>query len=234
MTGEEPTWLEIELTHPDCWTLKITEDTEIELLSQHVNQTKDDTVRGYFIASGTSSSEVDNAVAEVEGSDLTNDTYSLGSAAGEEFATGKGKHNQGLVVEYNSDNSITDSLIGQGFLVQRPVRITDGVENWTMIAPGERREIREKIECIQERMDATVAVKRISTGSGLIGQMTPTGPELTARQREVFEHARSRGYYAWPRKVTAEELATDLDITKTTLLEHLHKVESKLLHPTED
>ncbi|WP_101297285.1 helix-turn-helix domain-containing protein [Halegenticoccus soli] len=52
---------------------------------------------------------------------------------------------------------------------------------------------------------------------------------LTARQREVIEHAFSRGYFRWPREATSEELAADLDISRATFLEHLRKAEAKLL-----
>ena len=52
---------------------------------------------------------------------------------------------------------------------------------------------------------------------------------LSPRQREVFQLAQSRGYYEYPRKVTAQELADEMDITKSTLLEHLRKAEQKLM-----
>jgi len=54
---------------------------------------------------------------------------------------------------------------------------------------------------------------------------------LTTTQREVYEHAREAGYYEWPREASTRELAADLDVSKTTLLEHLRKAESKLLDP---
>ncbi|SEM06288.1 HTH DNA binding domain-containing protein [Haloferax larsenii] len=52
---------------------------------------------------------------------------------------------------------------------------------------------------------------------------------LSDRQREVFELARERGYYAIPREVSGSDLADELGISKTTLHEHLRKVEAKLL-----
>ncbi|WP_217493341.1 helix-turn-helix domain-containing protein [Haladaptatus sp. W1] len=52
---------------------------------------------------------------------------------------------------------------------------------------------------------------------------------LSARQREIFDHARENGYYSWPREATSRGLAKDLDISKTTFLEHLRKAEAKIL-----
>ena len=52
---------------------------------------------------------------------------------------------------------------------------------------------------------------------------------LTERQYEVIERALDAGYFEWPRDITSEELAADMDISRATLLEHLRKAESKLL-----
>jgi len=51
---------------------------------------------------------------------------------------------------------------------------------------------------------------------------------LSERQREVFKLARRRGYYEWPREVSATELAEELDVSKATALEHLRKAEAKI------
>lgn len=52
---------------------------------------------------------------------------------------------------------------------------------------------------------------------------------LTARQQEVVTEALSRGFYDWPRKITNEELAAELEISRPTLHEHLRKAERTLL-----
>jgi len=52
---------------------------------------------------------------------------------------------------------------------------------------------------------------------------------LTDRQEEVIRHALEAGYFEWPRDVTSDELAAEMDISRATLLEHMRKAESKLL-----
>lgn len=52
---------------------------------------------------------------------------------------------------------------------------------------------------------------------------------LTDRQREVLELARRRGYYEWPRRVTQQELAAELDIAAATLTQHLRAAERRLI-----
>ena len=52
---------------------------------------------------------------------------------------------------------------------------------------------------------------------------------LSPRQREVFQLARQSGYYAHPKAATASDLADELGVTTSTVHEHLHKAEQKLL-----
>lgn len=56
-----------------------------------------------------------------------------------------------------------------------------------------------------------------------------TDSPLTERQREVVTEALTRGYYDWPREITNEELAEELEISRATLHEHLRKAEQTLL-----
>jgi PAS domain S-box-containing protein len=63
---------------------------------------------------------------------------------------------------------------------------------------------------------------------------TPFGPEtqngLTDRQRTVLEAAYYSGYFEWPRRrTTGEELAASLDISSSTLHQHLRVALGKVL-----
>ncbi|WP_435064191.1 helix-turn-helix domain-containing protein [Halobaculum sp. EA56] len=64
---------------------------------------------------------------------------------------------------------------------------------------------------------------------GKVGRVGESDVRLTDRQREVVAAALDRGYFEWPREITSEELAEEMDISRTTMLEHLRKAESKLL-----
>ena len=52
---------------------------------------------------------------------------------------------------------------------------------------------------------------------------------LTERQREVLETAVEMGYYEIPRETTCAEIAAELGIAEGTVVEHLQKVEAKVL-----
>lgn len=53
--------------------------------------------------------------------------------------------------------------------------------------------------------------------------------KLTDRQLEVLETAREMGYFERPRRANATEVAAELDITASTLREHLAAAERKIL-----
>lgn len=69
-------------------------------------------------------------------------------------------------------------------------------------------------------------------GEVTLSSLTEVGgeaPRLTDRQQEVIQAALDAGYFQWPRQITCDELADQLDITRATCLEHLRKAEAKLI-----
>lgn len=52
---------------------------------------------------------------------------------------------------------------------------------------------------------------------------------LTGKQKEILLQAYNSGYFEHPRRIDVGELAKKIGMHKTTLLEHLHKAEKRLI-----
>ncbi|QZP39500.1 helix-turn-helix domain-containing protein [Halobaculum magnesiiphilum] len=78
-----------------------------------------------------------------------------------------------------------------------------------------------------ENNDISFELVSISSGPSVSDGIAESG--LTDRQREALSLALSRGYYESPRKVTAQELAEELDISQPAMSSLLRRGERELL-----
>jgi len=227
--------LTLDLWHPGCWTLHVTEKTDAGLLGHGVYTGTENIAKGRFTVYGDSTAEVESLIEEVRASDRTFSVMEIEKSWGtrKHEVTAPGNTTQEMFVEFDPSNSIDEAFVSRGFVYDHPTRITDGRETWSLVTHNNREEVKELLDEIREEMDAEIDVISISTtdSSPMLG--SPSTTQLSERQREVFLFARENGYYEWPRETTARDLAAEFDISKTTLLEHLRKAESKLLTAVE-
>lgn len=215
----------LDIWHPDCWTLAVTEDTDAGLLGHGV-YTIDGMATGRFTVYGDTLSSVEALIDAARASSLTESVWETdGPHTTDE--TVPGNASRGIVVRYDITNSINDALVSRGFIPDEPVRMHRGREYWTVLVDADRETLGGRVAAIREEMDADVRIENV-TAAYTAGGVLPLD-ELSERQREVFTLARRQDYYTWPRGVSATELADELDISKPTLLEHLRKAEAKLL-----
>jgi predicted DNA binding protein len=123
------------------------------------------------------------------------------------------------------------TLLYEGFLPIGPTTLEDGRECFDLLL-DDRDELSKAIELLEEY--GTVSVERIS--EEFRREIVPSHAEwqalLTAippRRRELLNRAVDQGYFEIPRAVTLEELADQMDITKTTASTHLRKAERQLV-----
>ncbi|QLG63405.1 helix-turn-helix domain-containing protein [Halorarum salinum] len=223
--------LVLDIWHPDCWTLEVTERTEGSLLGHGVYDV-DRLAIGRFTAFGDTTAAVSELVDGIEASPLTSSVRVVPdrrpSPVWEQGNLAPGNASCGLLVTYEPTRSIASPLVSRGLIPDAPVRIRDGRERWAVLSDELRETVFNRLEEVREEADAAVEVVRITAPDAGPTPLFPEDP-LSDRQREVFELARGRGYYGWPRGVSAAELACELDVSKATVLEHLRKAEAKLL-----
>ncbi|WP_266083281.1 helix-turn-helix domain-containing protein [Haladaptatus caseinilyticus] len=170
-------------------------------------------------------------MAEIEESNLTDVVKRINDYFNPNVpAHSAGNATEELLVEYAPRNSIHDAFVSRGFVPEEEIRIKNGYEYWAVIISKSRTMIQRRLEEIRQEMDAKITIEGMKSPNTESAKYNTTD-YLSERQREVFELAQQSGYYTWPREISASELADKLNLSKTTILEHLRKAEAKLLGP---
>ncbi len=99
-----------------------------------------------------------------------------------------------------------------------PTRFEEKYEVWTLGTA-----IKKNITKVYSELKKNHPVKIISLKEEKISS------PLTKKQREVINFAKLFGYYEWPRKKSATEIAQLVNIPKTVFLSHLRKAEGKVI-----
>lgn len=123
------------------------------------------------------------------------------------------------------------TLLYEGFFPLGPTKLEDGRECFDLIL-NDRDELSSATEVLSDF--GTVGVERIS--DTFSRQVTPSAAEwqeilssIPPRQRELIALAVEEGYFEIPRQATLEDLAEEMDITKTTASNHLRKLERSFM-----
>ena len=109
-----------------------------------------------------------------------------------------------------------------GVIPQSPFEVRDGWVDWIIECSAEKS--RQLIHLLR---DGDVPYRVISTKSSGSRMLTP-------RQRMIFDTAINEGYWDTPRRITLSALAEILDISKSTLSVHLHKIEGTIINTFSD
>jgi hypothetical protein len=134
-----------------------------------------------------------------------------------------------FLIDHDGTTQIYDEFAGRGFFPAAPVDTRSDTEVWTLLTHHRRDRIYSLLEEIETEKDASISVTSI-TQTPEVWQKTPLPVDrLSSRQREVFRLAQAKGYYDHPRRTNADELAAELDVSSSTVHEHLRKAEAKLL-----
>lgn len=208
----------LRIWHPNCWTLQTTDAVDCGLIAHGVYK-YDGTVGARLTAYANTTADIHELIEEIETSNLTDrvaiinenfqsslQTYSAGNATEE------------LFVEYDPQNSIHNAFISKGFVPDERIRIHDGREYWTVIVSASRTRIQQRLDQICTEMNAEITISGIKSTKTNTSR-NPKTERLSERQREIFELAQREGYYTWPRETSASNLAEQVDISKTTVLE---------------
>ncbi len=119
------------------------------------------------------------------------------------------------------DQFLLMSIVKNFILVHLPFKITDGIAEF--IVSSTRENIDNFIHALTSK-GLKVEIKSIGHFSEDLLKK-----ELTSRQFFIYQEAKKAGYYDAPRKITLTELASTLEIAKSSLSSMLQRIHSKLL-----
>jgi predicted DNA binding protein len=230
------TRLTLDLWHPNCWAIESTSEVPGGVLAHAIYNTpkadiERDSVNGLFTAFADSNEEIDELLSTIEDSPHSGELLELQERFGAGHAA-PGNVVREFFLEYDPADMVCPVLLEHGFVHSQPVRIENGREYWQVSFAGERGDIEPALDGVREDAGAEVTIERIASASeNGHRERNRRLDALTPTQRKVFDLAREMGYYEWPRGCSTRDLADELDISKTTLLEHLRKAEAKLLNP---
>jgi DNA-binding CsgD family transcriptional regulator len=145
------------------------------------------------------------------------------------------------VISYNV-SSVRDGL--QAYIHAEPTRIASGLLGLTQqhefvldtpIEYGPEGGFR--VALIGQEETVRRAIEDVPDGIRVeLEQLSDYDPELrelssllTDRQREILNTAADLGYYEVPRRATHQDIADELDLSTTTVGEHLRKIEARML-----
>lgn len=219
----------LKVWHPDCWVIELTERLDIGLIGYGTRTRPDGRTTTLYTIYANTEEQITSAIAEIRRHPQVYTVSEVNQNHRQDTTSIPGNATKGLLIDHDGTTQISDDFLSRGFVHAEPVDGNNGVEYWTLLTNYDRPTVQVTLDEICDDVGAKITVLGVSEatwGSGLGGLPLH---RLSRRQHEVFQLARQKGYYATPRRTSAKELADALGVSTSTLHEHLHKVEAKLL-----
>jgi predicted DNA binding protein len=119
-------------------------------------------------------------------------------------------------------------LFDSSVFMTRPILIEGGFEYWS-VASWDKTKLKALV-VKSKRMRKKSFVKLLSLKERDVDLLLPTAfDRLSPRQASVFLAAVAAGYYSFPRRVSAEQLAARLKRAPSVVREHLRRAEAKIM-----
>jgi predicted DNA binding protein len=211
--------LTLKIWHPRCWTLDVTKEISgLELVANTISNSPAH-VAADILAIG--SQEVLNSLLKwLDGDSRIIHRYVLDS--------NPRRRTLRLFIKYSARDSILRTMLSHNMAPIEPVRIVGGYEYWTVYTPHD--DFANALHSDPRLSECEItALSAHDLGLRKKRRERKDPDLLTRRQLDIALKALEMGYYSWPRRVTAQELARMLGLSATTVLEHLRKSESKIV-----
>lgn len=220
----------VDIWHPDCWALQVTEGVDGGMFGfeMTLDASEDAGELRLYRVYGRSHQSTETIVENIQETDLTKEILLL-SPSTATGSTVSAPVTQDILVEFDPAPCIRNAFISRGFMHYGPSQHEDGRERRSLLTISDRDSVDEAFDEMRTEYDAELVVERITSTSPPSSIEPLSSGGLSPAQRKAFQLARARGYYEYPRKVSADELANQLGVTKSTFIEHVRKAENTIL-----
>ncbi|HLC47778.1 MAG TPA: helix-turn-helix domain-containing protein [Candidatus Norongarragalinales archaeon] len=165
-----------------------------------------------------------NKVSLVQGPDKAQYIKLLVSHMAEKVRTVEGNQ---VFYQHEGMDAFNAQVMNSEVIFLRPIIGKGGFEYWT-IASWSKSNLHE-LERKIARMKG-VKIWLLSLHEEPVDIFLPNVFEhLSKKQREAIEKAASLGYYEFPRKISAQDIAKKEGVDESTFREHLRKAEMKII-----
>ena len=206
-----------EVRDRGCFFIEASADAGCRVHLEHLVNRSDGKLLEYFTVDGASPDRVLSMAAD---------------AAGIVDARLVSRGVEGALFEFVvSGPCVTTTLADSGAIAQE-VAAEDGVGRVVASVPP-HVEVRTVVETFRDRHANVDLVARHDSGREVPvrtkrGAQVALTETLTEKQREVLRTAYLGGYFAWPRRSTAEECAEALGISQPTFSQHIRVAQGKV------
>lgn len=133
------------------------------------------------------------------------------------------EENNKLLIQIFTDTtkikSIVHAVLKNKCFLSNKVPLIDDFEIWTIAAP-KKTAIKNALNEIRKMGKFKLLYIKKSSFDGF---------NLSDNQEKILRLAIQLGYYNWPKKISIQELAKRLGLSKPTIAEHLRKAEIKVI-----
>jgi len=124
-----------------------------------------------------------------------------------------------LFTDTSKTGSIIHTILKCKCFLSNKIPIIKGFEVWTIAAAKKSAVDKAVLEIERLGELQLIYIKKSSFD----------GYNLSSCQEKTIKLAVNLGYFNWPRRITIQELAERLKLSKATVAEHLRKAESKII-----
>lgn len=229
--------LTMDVWHPDCWVLETTRQADVGILSYGCFPRADGHATTLITLYADTTPTVDDGIGAIRSASAVYDVIEMTRDHGSYDRVHRpraGNATRELLVDHDGTTQISESFTDRGFVPAEPIDARGGTEYWTVLTRHGREDVEALLDEVRETRNATIAVTSITRARRASADALLPLDRLSSRQREVFRYARSEGYYDHPRATDVSAIAEALDLSSSTVHEHLRKAEAKLLGARSD